>query len=286
MKLIKRLDRTSSFHISSKNSNCIFKSFDVVGKIAIIRLRYCSMTKAQIFAKALMSRNRNIKTVLLQASPVMGDLRLRSLVYIGGENTTRTIHKEFGCLFSVDLAKCYFSPRLSYERMRIAKMIEPKEIILNMFAGVGCFSIILAKHAKPCKVFSIDINKTAFKFMKENIRLNRVYDKVLPILGDSREITCNQLQGSADRVLMPLPEKALQYLPYAILALRKSGGWIHCYGFEHVSKTKRFVESIKLKTAKIIESKKMNFDVPFARIVRSVGPNWLQLVADLHVFSN
>ena len=244
------------------------------------------MAKAQTFAKTIMSKNLNIKTVLFQASPVMGDLRLRSLVYVDGENTTRTIHKEFGCLFSVDLAKCYFSPRLSYERMRIAKTVKPKEIVLNMFAGVGCFSIIVAKHAKLCKVFSIDINKIAFEFMKKNIRLNRVYDKVLPFLGDSREIICNKLKCSADRVLMPLPDKVLQYLPYAISALKKSGGWIHCYGFEHASKTNRFVESIKSKATKILEPKKVNFDVPFVRTIRSVGPNWLQLVADLHVFFN
>lgn len=241
------------------------------------------MSNAGKVAEVIMAVNRNVKTVLLQTTPVSGDLRIRNLVYVAGENTTRTIHKEFGCLFSVDLAKCYFSPRLSYERMRIAKMVEPNEKIVNMFAGVGCFSIVVAKHSKPSRVFSIDLNEIAFDIMQENIRMNRVYDKVFPFLGDSREIIHNRLQDLANRVLMPLPAKALEYLPYAISALKKSGGWIHYYDFEHAAKTDRFVERLKSKLSKILKPQKMNFEVPFVRTVRSIGPNWLQLVADVHI---
>ena len=279
----KPLDKKKLFHLSSENLTQIYRSFDVVGSIAITRLPFYSIANARKVAGVIMAVNRNVKTVLLQTTPVSGDLRIRNLVYVAGENTTRTIHKEFGCLFYVDLAKCYFSPRLSYERMRIAKMVEPNEKIVNMFAGVGCFSIVVAKHSKPSRVFSIDLNEIAFDIMQENIRMNRVYDKVFPFLGDSREIIHNRLQDLANRVLMPLPAKALEYLPYAISALKKSGGWIHYYDFEHAAKTDRFVERLKSKLSKILKPQKMNFEVPFVRIVRSIGPNWLQLVADVHI---
>jgi len=281
--LRKPLDKKNLFNLSSENLTQIYRSFDVVGSIAITRLPFYSIANARKVAGVIMAVNRNVKTVLLQTTPVSGDLRIRNLVYVAGENTTRTIHKEFGCLFSVDLAKCYFSPRLSYERMRIAKMVEPNEKIVNMFAGVGCFSIVVAKHSKPSRVFSIDLNEIAFDIMQENIRMNRVYDKVFPFLGDSREIIHNRLQDLANRVLMPLPAKALEYLPYAISALKKSGGWIHYYDFEHAAKTDRFVERLKSKLSKILKPQKMNFEVPFVRIVRSIGPNWLQLVADVHI---
>ena len=56
--------------------------------------------------------------------------------------------------------------------------------------------------------------------MEENVKINKVSRQVFPLLGDSKEIIQTQLQGVADRVLMPLPEKALEYLPYALSALK------------------------------------------------------------------
>jgi tRNA (guanine37-N1)-methyltransferase len=268
---------------SSEDSSRIPNSFDIVGDIAIIKLPPPLLLKAKEVANAIMRIHRNVKTVLLQATPVTGDLRLRSLAYVNGENKTSTIHREFGCLFSIDLAKCYFSPRLSHERMRIAKMVEPNETVVNMFAGVGCFSIIIARHANPAKVFSADINPAATQFMKENIRLNRVYRKVIPLLGDSKEIICDKLCNSADRILMPLPEKSLKYLPFALLALKKSGGWIHYYSFEYATKTENPIERAKTKITEKLDALGINFMIPSLRIVRSTGPNYFQLAADIHV---
>ena len=279
----KRLRETLSSVFSSKDLGKIYNSFDVVGDIAIFRLPRFSSVNAQAAAAAIMRRHSNVKTVLLQSSPVAGDLRLRHLTHVVGENKTTTIHKESGCLFAVDLAKCYFSPRLSHERMRIARQTEPNNIVINMFAGVGCFSIIIAKHSKAAKVFSMDVNPAAMQFTQKNIRLNRVYGKITPLLGNSKEIVNSRLQHIADRVLMPLPEKALECLPCAISALKKSGGWIHYYGFEHATKRESPTEKAKLKVSKALEASGIDFEVTLVRVVRSTGPNWFQLVADIHV---
>ena len=279
----KRLRKTLSSVISPEDLRKVYSSFDVVGDIAIIRLPPNSSTNAQIIAETIMSAHRNVKTVLLQASPVAGDLRLRRLTHVAGENKTNTLHREFGCLFAVNVAKCYFSPRLSHERMLIASMVEPGETVVNMFAGVGCFSIIIAKHSGASKVFSIDVNPAAIQFMKENIKLNRVYDKVIPLLGDSKEIVNSHLQRVADHVLMPLPEKALEYLPCAVSALKEPGGWIHYYSFEHAAKTESPSEKVKIKVTETLDALGVDFEPPFVRVVRSTGPNWFQLVADVYV---
>ncbi|MBT0159606.1 class I SAM-dependent methyltransferase family protein [Candidatus Bathyarchaeota archaeon A05DMB-2] len=261
----------------------VYNSFDIIGDIAVLKSSSAEAVEPQVAAKEIMSIHRNVKTVLLQASPVAGELRLRGLTHVAGENKTRTVHKEFGCLFSVDVAECYFSPRLSHERMRIARLVKPGETVVNMFAGVGCFSIIIAKHSKAANVFSIDLNPAAVQFMRENIRLNRVYDKVAPLLGDSKDVINRQLQHVADRVLMPLPKKALEYLPCAVSALKPSGGWIHYYGFEHAAKAESPTEKAKLKVAEVLDSLSVKFEVPFVRVVRSTGPNWYQLAADIRV---
>jgi tRNA (guanine37-N1)-methyltransferase len=281
--LRKRRRKKLSWVLSSEDADKVYNSYDVVGDIAIIKLPQASTEITQRVAKAIMGVNKNVKTVLLQKSPVAGNFRLRRLTHIEGENKTSTIHKESGCLFSVDVAKCYFSPRLSYERSRIAGLVKPKETVINMFAGVGCFSIIIAKQANASKVFSIDVNPEAVQFMQENIRLNRVYGKVIPLLGDSKEIINSRLQHMADRVLMPLPEKALKYLPCAVSALKASGGWVHYYGFEHAAKTENSAEKVKLKVVETLENFGVNFEVPFIRVVRSTGPNWFQLAADVHI---
>jgi tRNA (guanine37-N1)-methyltransferase len=269
--------------LSAGDSGKTYISYDIVGNIAIIRLSCASPENAQNAAKAIMNIHKNVKTVLVQASPVAGNLRLRRLMHVAGENKTSTIHKEYGCSFSVDVEKCYFSPRLSHERMRIAGIVKPNETVVNMFAGVGCFSIMIAKQVSATKVFSIDVNPAAIQFMQQNIRLNRVYDKVIPLLGDSKAIVNSQLQRIADRVLMPLPEKALEYLPCALSALKASGGWIHYYDFEHAEKTENPTEKTKLKVAEKLASLDLTFELPFSRVVRSTGPNWYQVALDIHV---
>ncbi|MBN1358438.1 class I SAM-dependent methyltransferase family protein [Candidatus Bathyarchaeota archaeon] len=278
----KRLRKKLS-NVSPEETCEIYNSFDIVGDIAIIRLPSSSRANAETAANAIMNRHRNVKTVLLQASPVSGDLRLRSLKHVAGKTKTSTVHREFSCSLSVDVAKCYFSPRLSHERIRIAKLVEPKETIVNMFAGVGCFSIVIAKHANPDKVFSVDVNPVAIQFMQENIKLNRIYGKVIPLLGDSKEIVTSRLQRVADRVLLPLPEKALEYLPCALSALKASGGWLHYYGLEHAKKTESPAKKAKLKVEEALDDLCVDFEVPFVRVVRSTGPNWFQLVADVRI---
>ncbi|HLE75683.1 MAG TPA: class I SAM-dependent methyltransferase family protein [Candidatus Bathyarchaeia archaeon] len=279
----KRLQKHLSDVLSPEDLASAYNSYDIIGGIAIFRLPQASRKNAQNIAKAIMSVHTNVKTVLAQVSPVAGDFRLRRLVHVAGENRTSTIHRESGCLFSVDVERCYFSQRLYHERSCIARLIKPNETVVNMFAGVGCFSIVIAKHASTSKVFSIDVNPAAFQFMRENIRLNRVYGKVIPLLGDSKAIIERRLQHVADRVLMPLPEKAFEYLPSAISALKTSGGWLHYYDFEHAEKTENPAEKTKLKVTEKLSSLNVAFGFPFSRVVRTTGPNWYQVVLDMQI---
>ncbi len=261
----------------------VYNSYNIVGDVAIIHLTEISKKYDQIIAEAIMNVHKNVKTVLAQTSAIRGDFRLRKVEYVAGENKTTTVHKESGCLFSVDVEKCYFSPRLLYERMRVAKQVTKGEVVINMFAGVGCFSIIMAIHSGVEKIHSIDVNPVAIKYMQENIKLNRVYGKVIPIEGDAKEVIDKRLHHIADRILMPLPKKAFTYLPYAMLALKKAGGRIHYYDFEHAGKNKNPVEKVKLKVTKKLESLGVAFKIPFGRVVRTTGPNWYQVVLDIAV---
>lgn len=269
--------------LKTRELESVYKSYDIIGDIAIIRLPESSKHLSKIVAEAIMRAHKRVKTVLRQDGPVLGDFRTRKLGWVVGETKTETVHKEHGCLLKVDLEKCYFSPRLSYERNRIAQRVQPGEVVVNMFAGVGSYSIVIARHCETEKIFSIDINPTAVRYMQENIELNKVEDRVIPILGDAKGVIEERLQGVADRILMPLPKRANEYLNYALMALRPTGRWIHYYDFAHAKKPEESIEKVKSKVSKNLEKTGLDFEIAFQRIVREVGPNWFQVVLDLAV---
>jgi len=256
-------------------------AYDIIGDIAIVKRTPGFQADATEIARKIVAANKHVRTVLLQATPVLGEYRTRTLEWILGEKKTETVHREHGCQFKVDLAKPYFSPRLLYERIRVARKVTPSETVINMFAGVGCFSIIIAKYSQASKVFSIDINPEAIRYMFENVLLNKVAGRVSTILGDSRAITELHLTARADRVLMPLPAMAVTYLDAAILALKPKLGSIHIYDFVHANKTEDALQKTFDKIAPKLSQFELSVIRKDMRIVRTIGPNWYQTVVDL-----
>jgi len=279
--LRKRLRDKLSAALPSEELDKVYSSFDVIGDIAIIKIN--ALQNAEAIANQIMACQKNIKTVLTPTTSIMGDFRVRELKHLAGEINTVTCHKESGCFFKVDVEKCYFSPRLSFEHSRIAKLVESGETVVNMFAGVGCFSIFIAKTASQTRVYSIDVNPAAFQCMEENVRINDVEESVFPMLGDAKDIINSKLQAVADRVLMPLPEIALEYLPCALSALKQTGGWIHYYDFQHAPGKENPAEKTKLKVAEKLDCLGVNYVFANSRVMRPTGPNWYQTVVDIKV---
>jgi tRNA (guanine37-N1)-methyltransferase len=261
----------------------IYNSYDIVGDIAVIKIPNDDVENAKKAADAIMQLySCKIKTVFMQISAVQADFRIRQLKFLAGKNRSVTIYKEHGCLFRVDVERCYLSPRLLFEHKRISDLVTPGEIVVNMFSGVGCFSVLIAKTSNS-KVYSIDVNPTAYECMQENVRLNGVFNYVIPLLGDSKEIINSQLQRVADRVLMPLPELAFEYLPYALLALKSSGGWLHFFDFQYAAKGENPLEKTRKKVAMRLDALGVCYSFGFSRVIRSVGPYWYQTVLDICV---
>ncbi|RLI09176.1 hypothetical protein DRO32_01185, partial [Candidatus Bathyarchaeota archaeon] len=117
------------------------RSFDVVGDIAIVELPEALWPYRRAVGEAIMGVQKSVRLVLAKGGPVSGPFRLRELIPIAGSGPTETIHREHGCSFRLDVARVYFSPRLSYEHARVASQARPGELIVDMFAGVGPFSI-------------------------------------------------------------------------------------------------------------------------------------------------
>ena len=202
------------------------RSFDVIGSkghaVAIIEISTELSKYERQIAEALMHLHGNVKSVLSKSSERQGDFRIRNVKLIGGDPNTEVIHKESSCMFKVDPAKAYFSPRESTERERIAATVKPAEYILVMFSGIGPYAICIAKNHPSARCIAVELNPEAHKYCVENVRINKVADRVTPILGDVREI-CPRLGVTFDRVLMPLPKGAHEFLDIAIPMVKKEG---------------------------------------------------------------
>ena len=277
--MVKMLKQALRGVLSDAEINEVYSSFDVIGDIAIIKIPDSLNAKKQLIADAILSKVKPVKSVFMQSSPVQGDFRVRNVEHIAGENRTLTIYKEHNCKFNVDISKVYFSPRLATERARIADMVNDEEVVVNMFAGICTFSIIIAKKHR-CKIYSIDVNPHAYSLCVENVKLNKVAERVIPMLGDAKDIIMRELEGKADRVLMPLPERAKEYLEYAVMAL-KNKGMMHYFVHVHSDSRK---DAHKVCAEELAQAMKARYELNETRVVREVGPRFYQVVADVIVF--
>jgi len=256
-------------------------SIDIIGDIAIIELSPELQDHKKSIGEAMLKASKNVRTVLAKAGAVSGTYRLREFEIIAGEPRTVTMHKEHGCQFLVDVAKAYFSPRLSYERNRVASLVKEHETVVDLFTGVGPFAVQIAKKYENVEVYAIDVNPDAFDFLKRNIRLNRVDSRVHPILGDARQIVDDNMAGIADRVIMNLPEKSIDFVGAACKTLKPGGGVLHFYCFVNASDSleameQRLAEAVGASGRKIRKK-------PLSKIVRATAPYEWQAVLDVEV---
>jgi len=199
-------------------------SFDVVGDIAIVKIPEDLREYEREIADAILRANASVKVVAADAG-VMGTFRVRQLRVVAGPDRTQTVHREFGLSYTVDVAKAYFSPRLGSERMRVAEQVRAGEVVVDMFAGVGPYAILIARRRQPRVVYAFDANPEAFHFLEENARRNRA-TLVEPRLGDAKELV-----GAADppdRVILDYPQGADPAYRAALPRIRP-GGIVHYY---------------------------------------------------------
>ncbi|MEM0049513.1 MAG: class I SAM-dependent methyltransferase family protein [Candidatus Bathyarchaeia archaeon] len=257
------------------------RSIDFIGDIAIIEIPEELEPYKHLVGEAILKVYKRVRSVLAKSSAVGGVYRLREYEVIAGSEDTETLHKEHGCKYFLDPRKVYFSPRLSYEHYRVASQVRDNEVVIDMFAGVGPFSILIAKMREKVRVYSIDVNPAAIEYLKKNIYVNGVYNRVIPILGDAGEVVRDRLRGIADRVIMNLPEKAALFIEAACIALKPSGGVIHYYQF---SEAPYAIERVRESLISGVRSAGRSIEAILAeRIVKEVAPYRWQIAIDAKV---
>lgn len=270
--------RTAQGASAESPAGLLESGIDVIGDLAIAKFPDVSLQAKKRMGEALMGEMKNVKGVFEQVGGIEGDFRLRKLSHVAGEDRTMTLHKENGCAFKVDIIKCYYSPRLSTERLRIAEMVDRAEHVLNMFAGVGPFSITIAKK-QGARVTSCELNEYACRLHLENNALNKVGDKIETLCADASQLP-SSVRRKFDRVIMPHPSRSDSFLKTA-LAMCSQGGVIHYY--RHV--LGRNLGEARSNLVAELESILGEPSILQVRKAREVGPRWMELVADIRVTS-
>lgn len=286
----KSLKETLKMIIPSEYHNLLPRAFDIIGNIAIIELNRKEQTPLRPYinkiGQTLLENHPNIKSVYEKASDIEGIYRTRKFDLITGINNTETIHKENFSKFHVDIEQTFFSPRLAYERQRVANLdakFNLNGIIWDVFCGVGPFVIQISKQDPKSQCIGTDINCRAIELAIKNMELNKIGGKIEFYCQDIKEIstfpTFTNLHHNISRFIMNLPEKSIQFLKYLIPFIKKDGSLLHIYQFNN--------KNNPIQEAKEIFEKEMCYsgirlkEYKFSKIVKAYSPNNVMTVLDV-----
>ncbi len=213
--------------VDTKKIDEIKGSFDIIGDVVILEIPEDLEELKDLIGKAALKFTKR-KAVYRKKSEIKGIIRTRELEHIAGDDISETTHQEFGVRLLLDVKKVYFSPRLATERKRVSDQVKDGEVVVDMFAGIAPFPVLIAKNHEV-KIIAIDINPDAYHYAQRNVFLNKVENEVTPILGDVREVLRDR-NIEADRIIMNLPGSAYEFLDVAFKTI-KDGGIIHYYEF-------------------------------------------------------
>ena len=230
--------------INREDLKLLRNAYDVVGDIAILEID----PKLKKYEKKIANevlKLKNVNTVVKKEGGHEGVYRLQKYKFLAGEDKRETIYKENGVVVKLDIEKTYFSPRLSNERMRIAKQVKDCEDVLVMFSGCGVYQLVIAKNSRAKEIYGVEINKDACKYAEENVSLNKIKKIKLFCM----DVNNFKIRKKFDRIIMPLPKSAESFLKCA-KRFSKKGTIIHFY----TTSDSDFKNNIKktFKTFKII----------------------------------
>jgi len=277
MSRIKKILQENLRGLTKEELSSLPSTYQKIGDIIILDLKRNLLKYQKRIGRIFLKIIPNTRVVCRRYGSIKGEYRKPQIKIIVGEKDTETIHKEHGIFYKLDVAKIMFSKGNLNERKRIIDLVRKNEVIVDMFAGIGYFSLGIAKFASPKRIYSIEKNPEAFHYLCENIKLNGVKNIVKPIHADCREIAL-KLGRIADRVIMGLLPSCKEYLPSA-MKLIKRNGILHYHGIEKEKNSKSLLEDVEEV------AKREGFGVNLLRTikVKSYAPKIYHFVLDCQI---
>lgn len=246
-------------------------SYQKIGDIILIKLFGEAAQQKKKISEAILEMFPYIRIVCMTKG-VAGEYRKPIVEVIAGDKNTITVHKEHGCLYKLDIKKIMFSKGNLSERRRLIGQVKPGDTIIDMFAGIGYFSIGIAKFTKAKKIYAIEKNPVSFSYLKENIKLNKIKN-IKPILGDCRNV---KIKEKADRIIMGYFPGTERFLSFA-LSFLKERGIIHYHNiYKENELWKKPLEQIR----GVADKNSYSIKILKKKKVKSVAPHLYHIVMD------
>ena len=217
------------------------------------------------YAEVLFARS-----VLADVSGVSGEFREPDMTLLYGPSG-ESVKLENGIRYRFDVTKVMFASGNLAERKRMKCLDCTGETVVDMFCGIGYFTLPLAKYSGARRVFACEKNPQSYRFLLKNLALNEI-NNVIPLLGDNRDIPG---KAFADRILMGYVQTTSVFVPKA-LEMAKPGCMIHYHDTFPVGKEEEMIREIfdrycsEYTIERIIE-------------VKSFAPGVSHYVADIRV---
>ena len=235
--------------LTEKELKLLVGSYDVIGDIAVIEIPRELKKKQKLIGQTLLKLLKNVKTAAAKKGGHYGVYRRQKLNILAGSKKLQTTQKESGILLKLDVEKCYYSPRMGSERLRIAKQVKKGEKILVVGSGIAPYPLVIAKHSPAGEITAVETNPTAHKYAIENVKLNKFEHKIKLIKADIRKIKL----GKYDRIISIIPHYGVKLMP-ALLKFAKKGTIIHIYDFANEEDLEEPARKIKAKIIRVVKA--------------------------------
>ena len=247
-----------------------------IGRVVILKLPRQLLKKKKIIGAAVLKLFPYMQTVCIEKK-ISTFRREPKIEVIAGAKKTETILTEHGCRLLLDPAKVMFSVGNKFEKERLMKICKRGETIVDMFAGIGYWTIPIAKFCAPKKIFAIDKNKIAVEYLRKNCVLNKVQNKVEILQGDCRDFS-HILESKSDRIIIGWIFETEKFLPAALRMCRKKCA-IHFHRISHPSE----LPALKKKILQIARKQKCKIKFLGAREVKTYSPRRRHFVIDISI---
>lgn len=268
--------------LSDEELSVLPRGFQTIGRVIIIRLNPVLLEKKILIAKKYMELLPSTRSVYLNMGKIKGKYRTpENIVFLVGEDNPIVEHKEHGVIYRFDFTKIMFSMGNLNERKFLSTLVKENEVIVDMFAGIGYFSLPIAKHSKPKIIYSIELNLDSFKFLTENIKINHLDGIIVPINGDSKSevIKLSKSGVRADRVIMGVFPAPKDFIKEALTLTKESGTTFH---YEGVATKDNYLNLFN-EFQEIAEISNFKCKLLSKRFVKSYGPHLYHVVVDILV---
>lgn len=273
---LEKIKKSLKNNISLELTNFLPEKWEKIGDIVIVKLDEKLKSYGEEIGKTY-AEVLHCKTVLNDVGGISGIYREPNVEILYGSENTEVVHKENGVRYKLDVAKIMFSSGNMDERLRMANISNKNETVVDLFAGIGYFTLPMAIYSKPRKIFSCEINPVAYKYLCKNIVLNHVTSIVNPLFGDNRIIAPKNV---AERVVMGYIEDTEKFLPVAFDCLKNCTGIIH---FHNVCSDELFPETPLKIVEKTADKYKRNVELLTYRVIKSYAPGVSHIVLDIQV---